>query len=160
MGAKVKSINYLQWPGSPCSALYKKIFTNPVDRFLSKRIMILYKYDQVLASRVTKPFEQSTFGKMSRSQEILSTYFPKNLLPNLAVGVFSAKNQAKTAENWALSSSVTQKKSLWAVEHLTKKCHTNFGWAVGRISTPIKNSIAEAPSGTCHSLLYRHRADS
>ena len=57
-----------------------------------KMACILYKYDQVLASRVTKPFEQSTFGKMSRSQKILSTYFPKNLLPNLAVGVFSAKN--------------------------------------------------------------------
>ena len=24
----------------------------------------------------------------------------------------------------------------------------------------IKDFIAEAPSGTCHSLLYRHRADS
>ena len=54
--------------------------------------LLLYKYDQVLASRVTKPFEQSTFGKMSRSQKILSTYFPKILLPNLAVGVFRAKN--------------------------------------------------------------------
>ena len=60
---------------------------------------ILYKYNQVLASHVTKPFEQSTFGKMSCLQKILSTYFPKNLLPNLAVGVFSAKNEAKTAEN-------------------------------------------------------------